>query len=241
MNQTEELIRFAYFSDMEIRSDLARGYIKSENDYTSNFTGALRRNINSYSRTGLSATSLMLTPVDEQRTGTDATIIITRHGESKVALFEAKWPRISDPYFQWDYPQTANGLSHFSDQLVRQRYYKKQFAVFEMFYCEHDFGSQPPYMQQRLSSCVWHNDAHCFMNKRAKPEAVWNQDDLVTLLKAGNCGIDNILLPLCECQREAVLKMSDPKNIVHEFRLPPMVLSVCGDADKQRTGGTIDI
>ncbi|MBT43626.1 MAG: hypothetical protein CMF12_14035 [Idiomarina sp.] len=50
--QILELCHFTMISDREIRSDLSIGMISDENDYTSNFTGTLRRNINSYSRTG---------------------------------------------------------------------------------------------------------------------------------------------------------------------------------------------
>jgi hypothetical protein len=47
--QIDELCKFAYLADKEARSDLFRGFIRDENDYTSNFTGALRRIINSNS------------------------------------------------------------------------------------------------------------------------------------------------------------------------------------------------
>jgi hypothetical protein len=76
--QLDELKRFATLSDMEIRGDLARGYIKDENDYTSNFVSALRRNINAYGRSGLSATSFLLTHGQEREWGADAAIILTR-------------------------------------------------------------------------------------------------------------------------------------------------------------------
>jgi hypothetical protein len=58
--QLEELAHLALLSDREVRNDLAKGAIKDENDSTSNFTSALRRNINSCSQSGLSATSFLL-------------------------------------------------------------------------------------------------------------------------------------------------------------------------------------
>ena len=68
--------------------------------------------------------------------GCDAAIIICSNGQSKIAVFEAKWPRLATKNYQWDYYQTSKGLSHFSDQLERQKRYNGTLAVFEMFYCE---------------------------------------------------------------------------------------------------------
>jgi hypothetical protein len=118
--QTRELVTFAYFADKEARSDLICNLIRDEDDYTSNLTGALRRNINSHSTSGLRATSHMLSTSQERRSGCDATVILTANGFTKVALFEAKLPRLTSGTSVWDYPQTASGLSHFSDQLDRQ-------------------------------------------------------------------------------------------------------------------------
>src|SRR6185437_2725485 len=109
-------LRFSYYADKEARSDLIAGVIRDEDDYTSNFTGALRRNINSHSQTGLRATSYMLSTTEERRSGCDATIILSTNGMDKVALFEAKLPRLANGAGVWDYPQTSTGLSHFSDQ-----------------------------------------------------------------------------------------------------------------------------
>lgn len=83
--QIQDLAHLAYISDREIRSDLVIGMIKDEGDYTSNFSGALRRNINSYSKTGIKATSYALPPPIEQAVGCDATIIIQSNGCTKVA------------------------------------------------------------------------------------------------------------------------------------------------------------
>ena len=129
-SQIGELSRFAYLADKEIRSDLILGFIKNENDYTSNFTGNLRRIINSHSRTGLSATSLLLGSSEEQRLCCDATIPIQSNGNIKVVIFKAKWPRLASPGYRWDYPKTATGISHFSDQLDRQSKKIGMLAIF---------------------------------------------------------------------------------------------------------------
>jgi hypothetical protein len=233
IDQTNELIVFARIADREARSDLAGGYIQSEDDYTSNFTGALRRIINSNSKTGLTATSFLLSSPNERMTGTDAAIIITRQDQSKVALFEAKWPRFSQKQYSWDYAQTATGLSHFSDQLVRQGPWEKRFAVFEMFYCEWAFHQQPAYMHPEASSCVWHADAHHFMQRRTNPDVIWTQDELKAMLRQGFVGIDKILLPFCECQKAEILDIRDLKIIINQFPLPRQVLAVSGDKGRK--------
>jgi len=200
-SQIKEICRFAHISDKEARIDLSGGYISNENDYTSNFTGALRRIINANSQTGLIATSHLLKPPEERLTGCDATIIITCNGYFKVAIFEAKYPRLSQKYYSWDYAQTSSGISHFSDQLERQKKYAGLHAIFEMFYCEMQFGKQPSYMQKETSSCVWHDAAVCFDNLRVGPQTVWSRSDLEKLLKKGNESIGTILKAICECSK----------------------------------------
>jgi hypothetical protein len=227
--QIKELCSFAHTADREARSDLWRGFIVNENDYTSNFTGALRRIINSNSKTGLSATSHLLQPPDERLSGCDATIIITNNGYYKIVTFEAKYPRISQTHYTWDYAQTSSGISHFSDQLERQKRFASQHAIFEMFYCEMDFGKQPNHMQNDVSSCVWHEDAVSFDTSRSAPQQVWNANDLEDLLKRGNEPIESILRAVCECSRGKPNKSFGPiPEIAKEFSLFGNVLHIAG-------------
>lgn len=231
--QIDELSHFAMLSDTEIRSDLSSGYIKNENDYTSNFTGAFRRNINSYTQTGLTATSMLLSSQHEQQMGCDATIIITSGGESKIAIFEAKWPRLSKQHYQWDYSQTSTGLSHYSDQLKRQKRHNGTLAIFEMFYCEFPFNKQPAYMQDRVSSCIWHDDAMLFNNNRTKPDSIWNQADLISMLQKGNLEIGNIIRAICKCEKGKPIRMDNAESIVMEFRLPTNILYIDTNTDHE--------
>lgn len=111
----------AYWSDREVRSDLITGYIANENDYTSNFTGTLRRKINAMALTGLSATSYVLKPKIERKLGADACIIFANETEFKVCIFEAKWPRLSMHTNHWDSIQKSTGYSHFDEQVEKQK------------------------------------------------------------------------------------------------------------------------
>jgi len=224
--QLKELAHFASISDREVRSDLVIGAIKDENDYTSNFTSALRRNINSYSQSGLTATSFLLQHDDERDTGADAAIILSRGNESKVAIFEAKWPRFTNPGYAWDYTQTATGLSHFSDQLERQKRWQKSFAVFEMFYSEHPFGTQQSFLDPSGSACVWREDADAFRMYRASPDKVWSQSDLKNLLTLKRVSISDVMTEFGLCNQGAPISMSEPRAIGEEFRLPSRVIAV---------------
>lgn len=226
-NQISELRHFCFLSDMEIRSDLIIGFIANENDYTSNFTGALRRNINSYSRTGLRATSYLLTPREEQTTGCDAAIIIQTGNVGKILLLEGKWPRLSAPHHAWDWKQTSSGLSHFSDQLSRQADFANRYAMVEMFYSEHPFDSQPPYMQPYGSSCVWHRDAMVHDKSRPSSPKVWSQAELISMLKNGTHSIADVIEEVCLCHEGTQLGLPDtPRFDVLDFPLPTNVLVI---------------
>ena len=232
-DQIHELMRFAFFADTEARSDLANGFTKDENDYTSNFTSALRRNINSYSQTGLSATSFLLSHIEEREFGGDATIILSRGNESKVAILEAKWPRFSSAGHQWDYNQTATGLSHFSDQLERQKRWSGTCAIFEMFYCEYPFGEQPAFLDKRGSSCVWHEDAEKFRAHRTNPSSIWSQGELQNLIENSGTNVPAVMFQFGECSKGQVIRMAQPEAIGREFGLPPRILAIAAALERE--------
>lgn len=233
-SQLKELADLASLSDREVRSDLAIGAIKDENDYTSNFTSALRRNINSYSQSGLSATSFLLPHGDEREVGADAAIILSRGNESKVAVFEAKWPRFATHGYAWDYAQTAEGLSHFSDQLERQKRWQKTFAVFEMFYSEHPFGTQPSFLDPSGSACVWHEDTDAFRMDRTRPDEVWSQSDLARLLTLKRVSISDVMTEFGLCNQGTPIRMSEPCAIREKFRLPSRVIAIQSRGERRR-------
>ena len=233
-DQLNELIHFATIADKEARSDLSLGFIKDENDYTSNFTSALRRIINSNSQTGLSASSFLLQHTEEREMGADAAIILSCGKESKIAVFEAKWPRFMSSGYQWDYAQTASGLSHFSDQLERQTHWRGLFAVFEMFYSEHPFASQPPFLDANGSSCVWHDDTDAFRKQRPDPDAVWSQAELQKLLTTKRVSIAEVMLEFGICNQGKPIQMVGAAKIGRQFRLPQRLLAIDANIERGR-------
>jgi hypothetical protein len=225
-NQLRELMMFSAIADKEARSDLTLGYLKDENDYTSNFTGALRRIINSNSRSGLSATSFLLTHAEERQIGADAAIILTRGKQSKVAVFEGKWPRFAAVRYRWDYYQKSVGMSHFSHQLDRQKRWSGAIAVFEMFYCEYQFGRQPPFLDKFGSSCVWHDDMQFFRGRKPNPNGVWTRRELKAVLRSKRLTVSDVMAEFGACKKGVPIQIVDPQAIGREYDLPSTILAV---------------
>jgi len=223
--EIDSLCHLAYCADKEVRSDLINGFIANENDYTSNFTGALRRNINAHSST-LTATSYVLESSLEKKCGCDATIIIQFNSQSKILLLEAKYPRIKMGIYRWDYAQTSTGLSHFSDQLDRQSKCNSCISICEIFYCECDFDTQPHYMQNEVSSCVWHETALNFKNLRKNPNKIWNKKDLKNLLFKEYLNIKNILKDICKGKKGTPINITNYKELQKEFKLSGELLII---------------
>jgi hypothetical protein len=158
--------------------------------------------------------------------GADAAIILTRGDMSKVAIFEAKWPRFKTPAYRWDYGQTSSGISHFSDQLERQKRWHPRFAVFEMIYSEHDFDTLEPYLMPKGSSCIWHEEAETFRQARQAPDEIWSQLDLKSMLSTNRKGISEIMHQFGRCEAGEPIFTSKPSLIDSEYRLPSLVLSI---------------
>jgi hypothetical protein len=234
-DQLIELATMARWADREVRSDLAGGYIRGEDDYTSNFTGALRRNIRAHSQTGLKAVSFLLQPGEERRMGVDAAIIITNDSQSKVAVFESKYPRFSQPGYRWDGEQTATGLSHFSDQLDRQQKFDPKIAVFEMFACEFPIGEQPDFLPPDSSSCVWLDDAKVYRGSRPDPNQIWTQADAEDLLTKHGQDISQVMLTFGQCRKGHPIRMMNPRGIIEQYRLGALqVLAVQGRSPRKQ-------
>jgi len=221
--QIQEIIAYAALADKEVRSDFSRGYVAGENDYTSLFTGALRRNLNTYSQAGVSVTSFVLKGHDERKSGCDAAIIIQDRNLCKIALFEAKWPMKKSHPRAWDYAQTSTGLSHFTDQIRRQSKLDDGFAVFEMFYSDDDFGQQKDFMEDSGSTCVWHEEALSHTLSKKNPDSVWKIQELEKLLESNRHSIAEILYEICSCHKGKPKPFFDPLGMITEYNLPGAV------------------
>jgi hypothetical protein len=190
------------WADKLTRADLSSGVIVTENDYTSNFTAALRREVTARSIPGLKARIQVLSPSVERGNGVDGCIILSNSREFKVGMFEAKWPRLSSKINSWDSLQRSTGRSHFDDQIARQKFAAEHgVAVWEMFYSEHSFGEQPSFMQSEGSSCVWHKFASEASLMRAGANRPWTDGELEALLRSNSTDTASIIREICECKQ----------------------------------------
>ncbi|MEI7050784.1 hypothetical protein WCL09_10365 [Pseudomonas koreensis] len=227
----ETLANCAYWADKEIRSELSDGIIETENDYTSNLTGALRREINSRNIENLRATVKILSPTLERENGADACIIFENTTHFKVGIFEAKWPRLKTHKDYWDSIQKRTRQSHFHDQLTRQSMQAHVLAVWEMFYCEYSYGKQPDFMEDDLSTCVWHSDALTASNSRSSNTTPWTDIELQKLLSAHKTNLPDIVRQICECTQGQLLQKKSHQNTFEDFGLPQTALVISYNAD----------
>lgn len=197
--QADELCDFAEEADRETRDDLVAGYVRGEDDYTSQFTVTLRRRINAQSTTGLRATSYLLPVRRERQMGCDAAVLISGRDATKTAPFEAKLPGVARGKTRWDYRQGTGGNSHFSGQLDKQKSFVPGFAVFEMFYLDWPFGAQPSHLPDEGSACVWHDEAVAFDGVRGSAPGPWSHAELDTLLHRQALTIRDVLEAVCQC------------------------------------------
>lgn len=198
-NIIEQIVSCAHWADRLVRADLIEGIVVSENDYTSNFTGAFRREIHARAIPGLTAKIQVLNPSAERELGADACIILQNNREFKAGIFEAKWPRLSTHVNTWDSKQKSTGESHFYSQLQKQHIQRHYVAIWEMFYCEYPFGRQPLFMPDEGSACVWHDHAYSFSSSRPSNIDPWTDDELKALLESHVLSIGGMIEAMCNC------------------------------------------
>lgn len=231
-NVIDLVTKSAYWADRSVRADFANGFIAGENDYTSNFTAELRRQVNAKAYPGLKATSFVLPKKYEQKIGADACIILSNSVKAKICIFEGKWPKQKTKVNAWDQIQKSCGRSHFSDQLLRQRVYAGRFSVWEMFYSEFPYGTQGAPFRKYVSTCIEHSDAVGYMLSRANPDAVWVDSDLDGMLKSIASKpprVDQILEKVCQCRLGSVISADSVIDELGELMNPANILQISLD------------
>ncbi|WP_421273296.1 hypothetical protein [Aeromonas veronii] len=203
--------------DDQVRDDFSKGFIRDENDYTSNLTSRVRNLINSSLNLHATTHTQMLPKKVEEAWGVDACIIFIDHANdlSKLCLFEAK----SDG--RWDRIQKKIGFreSHFSTQLDRQRKpFNMGFAIWEQFYSRKPCGSPIGRRNTRGSTCILHQEA-ILHNAPHPGGSVWNLGDIDLLaVKQGSTKMGDMILKACEC------KIGTPKTLQELYSLIGYIL-----------------
>lgn len=213
------------WADRLTKSDLIAGVIVTENDYTSNFTAALRREIAARSIPNLKARIQVLNPSAERGNGVDGCIIFSNTKEFKAGMFEAKWPRLTTNRNSWDSIQRSSGISHFDEQLKRQTVAARSgIAVWEMFYSEHDFGEQPKFMPEHGSACVSHERAYAASKKRVDKGKPWSDEELEALLLGESLDTATVVRQMCECKRGTAMPEQNYATALSNFGPPKEAL-----------------
>ncbi|WP_267400506.1 hypothetical protein [Pseudomonas sp. GM_Psu_2] len=214
-------------ADKHVRGELVRGLIAGENDYTSQFTGIFRRDIESRNIPGLSAQIQVLKPRPERHFGADACIILKSDTHFKIGIFEAKWPSLSLGKKYWDSFKKFISSSRFSSQLQRQNRYWPDFAIWEMFYSEYPYFAQPSCMPDEVSACVWHDDAYRFMRANVRSSITWNNSHLISLLEAvGPLTIGDVMQSMCACTHGRKFVISEYNALTDELAVASHALVI---------------
>lgn len=171
-----------YNADRNVRDELSKEFITSEDDYVSNLTSQIRNEWNRYNLPCY-VHSQRLNRQQENLFGCDAVILFKIEDKAKLCLFEAKYPRIkSSNNYRWDSLQISSGISHFSDQLSRQSKWSHLAAIWELFILEESPGNRFKSFDLWGSTCIWHSRALEFDHIEKDPNDLWE-----------NCHLENLL------------------------------------------------
>lgn len=183
--------------DVECRKELESRILVSERDYVTALTTRIRREIRRYNNIRTHAQTLNSTV--ENKNGVDGIIVFKAGNEIKAGIFEAKRPQVLKKNHRWDYPSSRN-ISHFSEQIEKQRKWRGQLAIWEMFFNEGSKGQESPPFNYFGSSCVWHDNAYNFMNSQGLIFNCWNTTKLKQLLSSDCVNFYTIIFDIISCK-----------------------------------------
>ncbi|WP_444684523.1 hypothetical protein [Alkalicoccus luteus] len=219
--EAKKLAAFIQVIDEVCREDLNKGDINNERDYVSHFMAYLRRpyGIAKLGHPSI-ARAITLPSRQERLFGADGLIVFRKGNESKQMLFEAKYckPKQNNP---WDYTLKSKSkkVSHFTDQLDRQRQWRRLFSIWEMFQNDYPNGDLNSYnFVQYGSTCVWHEDADTFANKDIRPNGkTWTNNRIKPLLQQKAKSINHIMYETLRCKKGEKLSVQMEENETSEY------------------------
>jgi hypothetical protein len=180
-----------YRLDIAVRTDLSRGIIADERDYVSRMvthmnypfgilTNVIFKDLLIKSEWFAQVNSSSL----EQKFGCDFMIVFEVNNQVKVALIEAKWPRvIINPNYCWDYIQKSNKISHFTDQINRQSNWTNLAFIWEMFFYEESPTIESNPFDKYASTCIPHSFALDAVKSNSNLSSLWDNNDLINLIQ----------------------------------------------------------
>ena len=190
MHQAQAVGWICYQADRLTRQELSINTIASERDYMSTLSTRIRDAWQPFGQAF--AYSATLSGGVEQAFGCDTLLVVHDDQGAKLCLIEAKWPRIATrPSYRWDKQQKQKGktskLSHFTQQLQRQRFVIPDAVVVEMFLLELPPGTESSVLDDFGGTLILHQDAYMFDTMRRKSSNAWTNYDFWELMGfAGN-------------------------------------------------------
>ncbi len=205
---------YCALADTECREELRNGILVSERDYVSALTTRIRREISRSLRLNCHAQTTNRTA--ESKYGVDGIIVFRFGNDIKVGLFEAKRPQVTQKNNGWDYLSPQN-VSHFSEQIQKQRTWNNQIALWEMFFNEGANGFESPPYDAFGSSCVWHENAYQFMHTESLIFKPWITKKLKDLLNVSGVNFYTIIYDIISCKAGKIYKIDEKTNTSRIF------------------------
>jgi hypothetical protein len=186
----------------------------SERDYVTALTTRIRIELSQH--LSLYCHAQTVNSQNENQFGVDGIIVFRSIDKVKIGLFEAKRPQVTQHNYRWDYLTTRN-LSHFSEQIEKQRIWNGKLAIWEMFFNEAQYGFQTPPYDFFGSSCVWHNNAFNFIHTENLIFRTWSTDNLKKLLKTSGLNFYSIIYDIISCPAGEITNINTDSNSFRIF------------------------
>lgn len=200
--------------DTECREELRNGNLVSERDYVTALTTMMRIELSHH--LPLNCHAQTITPQNENQFGVDGIIVFRSEDKIKAGLFEAKRTQVFQNNHSWDYLSSRN-ISHFSEQIEKQRVWDGQLALWEMFFNEGPNGFQSPPYDFFGSSCVWHENAHRFMHNENLIVKPWTTDKLKKLLQVNGINFYSVIYDMISCRSGTIQNLDSSSNTCRIF------------------------
>jgi len=200
--------------DTECREELRNGTLVSERDYVTALTTRMR--IELARHLPLSCHAQTIYPQNEQRYGVDGIIVFRSADKIKAGLFEAKRPQVTQNNHRWDDLSSRN-ISHFSEQIEKQRIWNGRLALWEMFFNEAQNGFESPPYDFFGSSCVWHDNAFRFMHRESLIFNRWTTNKLKGLLQTDGVNFYTIVYDMISCRAGTINNLDRKSNSCRVF------------------------
>ena len=193
----DQIAVYCAYLDMKCRLRLSQKNFIDEPSYVAVLTNLIQ---DKFKQENIKCRSQVLEKRHERKVGTDGMVVFQLDDKVKIGLFEAKRPRILTNSNEWDSIHKTRGVSHFSEQIEKQKIWQDQLAIWEMFFNELPPGTMNQPYDTFGSSCVWHENAHSFIHKEKLIFQSWTMDKLTELLRLSGISFYSVIFDILSCR-----------------------------------------